>query len=104
MQETAGSQRDVALEEMTSPTIGEEPKEKTKTLEKQEQLCELSRALAVLASASVRIDNNLCFDGLTFFLLSFLFAFTHDVYLTCFVLLLLFIYSRSAENVRSSYN
>ncbi|KGN61243.1 mitochondrial proton/calcium exchanger protein [Cucumis sativus] len=52
MQETAGSQRDVALEEMTSPTIGEEPKEKTKTLEKQEQLCELSRALAVLASAS----------------------------------------------------
>ncbi|KAL0552042.1 hypothetical protein IC582_011135 [Cucumis melo] len=52
MQETAGSQRDVALEEMTSPTIGEEPKEKTKTMEKQEQLCELSRALAVLASAS----------------------------------------------------
>ncbi|XP_038889926.1 mitochondrial proton/calcium exchanger protein [Benincasa hispida] len=51
MQETAGSQKDVALEEMTSPTTGE-PKEKTKTMEKQEQLCELSRALAVLASAS----------------------------------------------------
>lgn len=62
MQETAGSQRDVALEEMTSPTTGEEPKEITKTMEKQEQLCELSRALAVLASASVRIDNNLCFQ------------------------------------------
>ncbi|KAG6586138.1 Mitochondrial proton/calcium exchanger protein, partial [Cucurbita argyrosperma subsp. sororia] len=52
MQEAAGSQKDVALEEMTSPSTGEEPKEKTKTLEKQEQLCELSRALAVLASAS----------------------------------------------------
>ncbi|XP_023546533.1 mitochondrial proton/calcium exchanger protein-like [Cucurbita pepo subsp. pepo] len=52
MQETAGSQKDVALEEMSSPTTGEEPKEKTKTMEKQEQLCELSRALAVLASAS----------------------------------------------------
>ncbi|XP_022996896.1 mitochondrial proton/calcium exchanger protein-like isoform X1 [Cucurbita maxima] len=52
MQETAGSQKDVALEEMRSPTTGEEPKEKTKTMEKQEQLCELSRALAVLASAS----------------------------------------------------
>lgn len=52
MQETAGSQKDVALEEMTSPTTGEEPREKTKTMEKQEQLCELSRALAVLASAS----------------------------------------------------
>ncbi|KAK0579622.1 hypothetical protein LWI29_028841 [Acer saccharum] len=48
-----GSQKDVALEEMTNPTAKEAREQaKAKTLEKHEQLCELSRALAVLASAS----------------------------------------------------
>lgn len=91
MQETAGSQKDVALEEMTSPTTGEEPREKTKTMEKQEQLCELSRALAVLASASVRIDNDLLFQGLALSFSSSLFSFTHDVCLTWVITLWLFI-------------
>lgn len=50
---------DVALEEMTIPTAREAQEQaKGKILDKQEQLCELSRALAVLASASVRIRNN----------------------------------------------
>ncbi|ONK57880.1 uncharacterized protein A4U43_C09F5150 [Asparagus officinalis] len=44
---------DVALKEMTSPTAREsEELAQAKTLEKQEQLCRISRALAVLASAS----------------------------------------------------
>lgn len=39
---------------MTIPTAREAQEQaKERTLEKQEQLCELSRALAVLASASV---------------------------------------------------
>ncbi|OVA11045.1 EF-hand domain [Macleaya cordata] len=47
------SQEDVALQEMTIPTAREaQEKATTETLEKQEHLCELSRALAVLASAS----------------------------------------------------
>ncbi|KAJ6726808.1 LEUCINE ZIPPER-EF-HAND CONTAINING TRANSMEMBRANE PROTEIN [Salix purpurea] len=53
MKESAGSQKDVALEEMSIPTAREAREQaKAKTLEKHEQLCELSRALAVLASAS----------------------------------------------------
>lgn len=47
-------QKDVALEEMTIATAKEaEELKKTKTLDQQEQLCELSRAIAVLSSASV---------------------------------------------------
>lgn len=47
------NQKDVALEEMTIPTAREaQEREKVNTLDKQEQLCEISRALAVLASAS----------------------------------------------------
>ncbi|KAJ6772498.1 LEUCINE ZIPPER-EF-HAND CONTAINING TRANSMEMBRANE PROTEIN [Salix koriyanagi] len=53
MKESASSQKDVALEEMTIPTAREAQEQaKAKTLEKHEQLCDLSRALAVLASAS----------------------------------------------------
>ncbi|KAL9388993.1 hypothetical protein Peur_017598 [Populus x canadensis] len=53
MKESVSSQKDVALEEMTIPTAREAQEQaKAKTLEKHEQLCELSRALAVLASAS----------------------------------------------------
>ncbi|EEF47327.1 mitochondrial proton/calcium exchanger protein [Ricinus communis] len=53
MKESVGSQKDVALEEMTIPTAREAQEQaRAKTLEKHEQLCELSRALAVLASAS----------------------------------------------------
>ncbi|KAL1803162.1 hypothetical protein ACET3Z_031809 [Daucus carota] len=51
--ESLEKQKDVALEEMVVPTAQEADKlAKAKTLDKQEQLSELSRALAVLASAS----------------------------------------------------
>lgn len=44
---------------MTIPTAREAQEQaKERTLEKQEQLCELSRALAVLASASVMTGLN----------------------------------------------
>lgn len=57
MKESKASQEDVALKEMTVPTAREAQEQaKERTLEKQEQLCELSRALAVLASASVRTE------------------------------------------------
>ncbi|KAL8557761.1 hypothetical protein ACS0TY_005025 [Phlomoides rotata] len=53
LKESVKEQKDVALEEMVSATAKEaEEHEKAKSLDKQEQLCELSRALAVLASAS----------------------------------------------------
>lgn len=49
----SGFSEDVALKEMSTPTAIEAQEQiKEKTLEKQEQLCELSQALAVLASAS----------------------------------------------------
>ncbi|XP_010251395.1 PREDICTED: LETM1 and EF-hand domain-containing protein 1, mitochondrial-like [Nelumbo nucifera] len=47
------SQEDIALKEMTVPTAQEAREQaRDRALEKQGQLCELSRALAVLASAS----------------------------------------------------
>ncbi|KAH6769444.1 LETM1-like protein [Perilla frutescens var. frutescens] len=54
LKESVKEQKDVALEEMVEATTkeAEEEREKAKTLDKEEQLCELSRALAVLASAS----------------------------------------------------
>ncbi|KAG6647517.1 mitochondrial proton/calcium exchanger protein-like isoform X1 [Carya illinoinensis] len=53
MKESAGSQKDVALEEMAAAMAREaQEQSRMKTLEKVEELCELSRALAVLASAS----------------------------------------------------
>eukprot|EP00258_Populus_trichocarpa_P047262 XP_024463281.1 mitochondrial proton/calcium exchanger protein isoform X2 [Populus trichocarpa] len=53
MKESVSSQKDVALEEMSIPTARDAREQaKAKTLEKHEHLCELSRALAVLASAS----------------------------------------------------
>lgn len=54
MKESVTKNKDVALEEMVMSTAKEaEEREKAKTLDKQEQL--LSRALAVLASGSVKI-------------------------------------------------
>ncbi|KAK8507862.1 hypothetical protein V6N13_140605 [Hibiscus sabdariffa] len=53
LKESISKQKDVALEEMVVSTAKEAQElAKAKTLEKHEQLCELSRALAVLASAS----------------------------------------------------
>ncbi|KAJ6804533.1 LETM1 and EF-hand domain-containing protein 1, mitochondrial-like [Iris pallida] len=53
MKESETGEEDVALKEMAGPTAQEaEELAKAKMLEKQEQLCEISRALAVLASAS----------------------------------------------------
>ncbi|KAL1193259.1 hypothetical protein V5N11_017092 [Cardamine amara subsp. amara] len=53
MKESASSQKDIALDEMLASTAKDANEQaKAKTLEKHEQLCELSRALAVLASAS----------------------------------------------------
>lgn len=54
LKESTGSEEDLALKEMTEATATEAQElALAKSLEKQEQLCELSRALAVLASASV---------------------------------------------------
>ncbi|KAK4421972.1 Mitochondrial proton/calcium exchanger protein [Sesamum alatum] len=51
--ESGGAEVDVALKEMTIPTAGEAQQQaRARALDKHEQLCELSRALAVLASAS----------------------------------------------------
>lgn len=53
LKESIGSEEDVALKEMNIATAKEaQERAIAKTIEKQEQLCELSRALAVLASAS----------------------------------------------------
>lgn len=53
IKESEVSQEDVALKEMSIPTAKEAQEQaRARALEKQEQLCELSRALAVLASAS----------------------------------------------------
>ncbi|KAJ6418976.1 hypothetical protein OIU84_029139 [Salix udensis] len=53
MKESKASEEDVALKEMTLSTTREAQElARASTLEKQEHLCELSRALAVLASAS----------------------------------------------------
>lgn len=54
MKESAKEQKDVALEEMVEATAKEaEEREMAKSWDKEDQLSELSRALAVLASASV---------------------------------------------------
>ncbi|XVE84391.1 hypothetical protein DITRI_Ditri17bG0008800 [Diplodiscus trichospermus] len=53
MKESKTSEEDMALKEMTIPTAREAQEQAiAKALEKREQLCEISRALAVLASAS----------------------------------------------------
>ncbi|KAF5733947.1 LETM1 and EF-hand domain-containing protein 1 [Tripterygium wilfordii] len=53
VKESKIGEEDVALKEMTTPTTREAQEQaKERMLEKQEQLCELSRALAILASAS----------------------------------------------------
>ncbi|KAK9287976.1 hypothetical protein L1049_016421 [Liquidambar formosana] len=53
MKESGVNEEDLALKEMTIPTAREAQEQaRARALEKQEQLCELSRALAVLASAS----------------------------------------------------
>ncbi|KAL1806242.1 hypothetical protein ACET3Z_029310 [Daucus carota] len=47
------TQEDLALKEMTTPTAKEAQEQaRARAVDKQEQLCELSRAIAVLASAS----------------------------------------------------
>lgn len=54
--ESKSGQDNMALKDMNIPTATEAQQlARDRALEKQEQLCELSRALAVLASASVRI-------------------------------------------------
>lgn len=51
--ESVCSQEDVALKEMTIPTATEAQEQaRARAIDKQEQLCKISRALAVLASAS----------------------------------------------------
>ncbi|KAK7340401.1 hypothetical protein VNO77_21103 [Canavalia gladiata] len=52
MTESFGSERDLAMKESASTTKQTQEDVKTKALDKQEHLCELSRSLAVLASAS----------------------------------------------------
>ncbi|XP_042010847.1 mitochondrial proton/calcium exchanger protein-like [Salvia splendens] len=51
--ESSDAEVDVALKEMSNPTAREAQEQaRARALDKQEQLCQLSRALAVLASAS----------------------------------------------------
>lgn len=58
IKEPSIEEEDIALNEMTLPTAKEvQNMENEKALEKHEQLCKLSRALAVLASASVSVLN-----------------------------------------------
>lgn len=58
MKESKSSQEDIALKEIVNPMAREAIEQaKAKASEKQEHLCEVSRALAVLASASVRNEN-----------------------------------------------
>ncbi|XP_030482204.2 uncharacterized protein LOC115699108 [Cannabis sativa] len=65
IKESKGSQEDVALKEMTIPTAREAQEQaRARSSEKQEQLCELSRALAVLASASSVSREREAFLGL----------------------------------------
>ncbi|KAM1046391.1 hypothetical protein ACFX13_026474 [Malus domestica] len=53
MKESQAKEEDKALKEMIIPTAKEaQDQARARTLEKQEKLCEISRALAVLASAS----------------------------------------------------
>lgn len=53
MKESRATEEDVALKEMTIPTAREAQEQaRARTLDKQEHLCKLSQALAVLASAS----------------------------------------------------
>ena len=57
VEEPTVSEKDMALQEMVDPTAKEaEERAKAELLDKDNQLCELSRALAVLASASVRYN------------------------------------------------
>lgn len=53
LKQSQSKKKDVALDEMTDPTAKEkEEQEKEMSQEKQEQLCEISRALSILAAAS----------------------------------------------------
>ncbi|CAD6260405.1 unnamed protein product [Miscanthus lutarioriparius] len=53
LEEPKATEEDLALKEMTEPTVrDEEELKKAKTHDKKEQLCNISQALAVLASAS----------------------------------------------------
>lgn len=53
LKEEAGSQQDIALQEMNVATAREAQElAESKAIEKEERLCKLSRALAILASAS----------------------------------------------------
>lgn len=55
MKQSTVTHEDTALNEMSTPTAREAQElARARAVDKQEQLCELSRALAVLASASVR--------------------------------------------------
>jgi LETM1 and EF-hand domain-containing protein 1 len=54
LEEPKAIEEDLALKEMTEPTAREEEElKKAKIHDKKEQLCNISQALAVLASASV---------------------------------------------------
>lgn len=59
MVESVSIEGDLVIKERASTTKQTQGGVKTKILDKQEHLSELSRALAVLASASVRIGSKL---------------------------------------------
>lgn len=59
MKESVGSESDLAMKGTASTTKQTQGGVKSKTLDKHEHLWEISRALAVLASASVRSGSKL---------------------------------------------
>lgn len=64
MKESEVIQEDIALKQMTGPTAREAADlARAKTLDKQEQLGKISRALAVLASASVSMPLSSIFTS-----------------------------------------
>lgn len=69
IKEPAIIQEDLALKEMTAPTAREaQDLAKAKSLDKHEEFCNISRALAVLASASVRSETHFLITPSSFFL------------------------------------
>ena len=58
----------MALKEMTIPTAREaQERARARALDKRDQLCEISRALAVLAAASVRMAHKFVLFDIRYF-------------------------------------
>lgn len=96
------SDEDIALKEMSIPKAREALEQaQAKAQEKQEQLCRLSRALAVLASASVRSHVINLFSLLSSFVLLSLSLLFFCYFQLCFSFIYLFIFYFFLSNLCS---